>query len=506
MNALWFLSLVTSLFCALLATLQQSWARRYLRLTQPQRAIHTRARLRSFFAEGVERFHLPFAVEAIPALLHVSMFLFSTGLVISLFAVHRNIAIIVLVATIVGGLVYMTITVMPIIFHDSPYQSPLSALIWDVPRSAVKTLLSYIVSLLKRTGSIRKDNISSLYTRILKWKRRLSVTMAKAAEVTAANQDWSIDARALSWTLDRSDEESELEKFIAGIPRFMRSKAVDDPLGVLKAAMTGNRLRSDLAHSIMNLLVNASDRELLSNYKELPEPLRQWRRTICLEALYSLPHTIEQILRRVSTNLGKEKIKRLSASILESEESLDMALRFSQPRKRYRHLDEKFKRVIIAARCTATVIATRLAEKVSLSILQTKLKMKNPKNLDRNSFLLKNLNHFLDETVLKYIPVVDSDIFLSTVRIVKEELKLDSAAPELRDEFENLIRLIVGLASRPDLSVPIRKNVSELLSELASLRGPARPSPPRGDVHISIPQSPPPYPLMPHSATLPAVE
>ncbi|KAH8989263.1 hypothetical protein EDB92DRAFT_880925 [Lactarius akahatsu] len=42
-NALWFLSLVVSLFCALLATLQQHWARRYLHRTQTQCAVHKRS-------------------------------------------------------------------------------------------------------------------------------------------------------------------------------------------------------------------------------------------------------------------------------------------------------------------------------------------------------------------------------------------------------------------------------------------------------------------------------
>ena len=76
-NSLWFLSLVISLTCALLATLLQQWARRYLTTTQPPRlSPHKRARIRSFFADGVERFRLPLAVETLPTLLHVSLFLF----------------------------------------------------------------------------------------------------------------------------------------------------------------------------------------------------------------------------------------------------------------------------------------------------------------------------------------------------------------------------------------------------------------------------------------------
>ena len=69
-NALWFLSLVISLTCALLATLLQQWARRYLKVTQPRYSPHKRARIRAFFAEGVDKFLLPWAVEALPTLLH----------------------------------------------------------------------------------------------------------------------------------------------------------------------------------------------------------------------------------------------------------------------------------------------------------------------------------------------------------------------------------------------------------------------------------------------------
>ncbi|KAN0139085.1 hypothetical protein V8E53_003087 [Lactarius tabidus] len=70
-NALWFLSLVISLTCALLATLLQQWARQYLKITQPRYSLHKRARIRAFFAEGVEKCLLQWAVETLPTLLHI---------------------------------------------------------------------------------------------------------------------------------------------------------------------------------------------------------------------------------------------------------------------------------------------------------------------------------------------------------------------------------------------------------------------------------------------------
>ncbi|KAH9986333.1 hypothetical protein BJV74DRAFT_757550, partial [Russula compacta] len=66
-NSLWFLSLVISVACALLATLLQQWARRYLEITQPPRCSSEKpARRRAFFADGVEKLHLPWVVEALP--------------------------------------------------------------------------------------------------------------------------------------------------------------------------------------------------------------------------------------------------------------------------------------------------------------------------------------------------------------------------------------------------------------------------------------------------------
>jgi len=55
--------------------LKQRWARAvdsaYLHLTQTQVAIHMRAQMRSFFAEGVTRFRVSVIIEAIPTLFHI---------------------------------------------------------------------------------------------------------------------------------------------------------------------------------------------------------------------------------------------------------------------------------------------------------------------------------------------------------------------------------------------------------------------------------------------------
>jgi hypothetical protein len=113
-NALWFLSLVISLTCALLATLLQQWARRYLKITQSRYSPHKRARIRAFFSEGVEKCLLPWVVETLPTLLHISLFLFFAGLVV--FLCNVNLTIFKLVFSWVGlcTALYGCITCMPI--------------------------------------------------------------------------------------------------------------------------------------------------------------------------------------------------------------------------------------------------------------------------------------------------------------------------------------------------------------------------------------------------------
>jgi hypothetical protein len=57
--------------------------------------------------------------------------------------------------------------------------------------------------------------------------------MVRRFEASAKKQNWTMDARALAWTLDSLDEDHELEQFAAGIPGLFVSKAVGQPADLL---------------------------------------------------------------------------------------------------------------------------------------------------------------------------------------------------------------------------------------------------------------------------------
>ena len=121
-------SLVISISCAVLATLLQQWARRYVKVTQTRYSLHKRARIRSFFAEGVEKSLLPWAVEALPTLLHVSLVLFFAGLAVFLWNVNLTIFKMVLSWIGVCAALYGSTMLISIFRCDSPYHTPLTPL------------------------------------------------------------------------------------------------------------------------------------------------------------------------------------------------------------------------------------------------------------------------------------------------------------------------------------------------------------------------------------------
>ncbi|KAI9449541.1 hypothetical protein BJY52DRAFT_1155792, partial [Lactarius psammicola] len=127
-NSLWFLSLVITLSCALLAILLQQWTRRYIKLTQPRSASspHEQARIRAFFDKGVEDLRLQRVVDALPILLHASLFFFLAGLLVYTIVSNNTVFYVVMPWVGLCTFVYACFTILPIFRHESPYYTPLS--------------------------------------------------------------------------------------------------------------------------------------------------------------------------------------------------------------------------------------------------------------------------------------------------------------------------------------------------------------------------------------------
>jgi hypothetical protein len=204
-------------------------------------------------------------VEAIPALLHISVFLFLAGLIVSLFTIHHTIAYIILAATAVYYLVYAAITVMPVICHDSPNTSPFSAPAWYIPRKTALAVVNTVDRIMDFLGKCSSSwTMPSLREKLLSYKKLFAQGMTAAAHDAAKRATNQLDARALGWTLDQLDEEGELVKFAAGIPGFSRSTRVEGAVSILKKASMSSIHYHSLYRHIVLLLIRASKPEFVA--------------------------------------------------------------------------------------------------------------------------------------------------------------------------------------------------------------------------------------------------
>jgi hypothetical protein len=251
-----------SVSCALWATSLHQWARRYIRLTQPARCSpEKRARIRAFFANGADKMGIPLAVEGLPTLLHLSLFLFFAGLGIFLFNVDREVFTCVVSWIGLFSIAYGLITLLPLIRHDSPYNTPLSIPAWFLYARIqyialnVLTTIAFIFLLMIAISShiifkvllfITFDQIK-IYTdqfesflgliwdypgRVYRiWERHtnrwISGGVEKKAEEMASEQSSEIDVRILGWTIRALGDDDSLEKFFETIPGLFNSKLVN---------------------------------------------------------------------------------------------------------------------------------------------------------------------------------------------------------------------------------------------------------------------------------------
>ncbi|KAH9962307.1 hypothetical protein BGW80DRAFT_866899 [Lactifluus volemus] len=150
-NALWLISLVFAIGSALTATMTQQWVRRYIQLPTETSASHeVQARVRSYLFLGTQKYSVAHVMELTIALLHCSVFMFFSGLVIFILAINATIAYTVLITAGVFTLAYLTLTILPCFAHDTLYRTPMSNIwwyIWHLSMSVTARCLRLLVKL-----------------------------------------------------------------------------------------------------------------------------------------------------------------------------------------------------------------------------------------------------------------------------------------------------------------------------------------------------------------------
>jgi Family of unknown function (DUF6535) len=240
----------------MLAILLQQWSRRYTNVTRsPRLPLHEQARMHAFFSYGVEKSSLKFIAEALPTLIHISLFLFLSGLLIHLFNV--NLAVFCAVAwwIAVSAVVYIIITVIPTLRLDTPYYSSLS---FPICRACASIL--YAVLRILQLFKFRSDRLSELRNYYREWTLKGTATMLTETLLKMSLES-QLDGYILEWVFDRSLEDRDLTQFLECILGFLNSKVADDPRNIVhRLGGLGEALRRCLHQTWTSSMITESDK------------------------------------------------------------------------------------------------------------------------------------------------------------------------------------------------------------------------------------------------------
>ncbi|KAI0298944.1 hypothetical protein BC826DRAFT_90024 [Russula brevipes] len=414
-NGLWFLSLIISLTCALLATLLQQWARRYLIVAHPRHRPRKRARIRAFYAQGVENLHVSWTVEALPTLLHISLFLFFAGLSVFLFGVNHTIFNVVIGWVGLCVVVYAYLTFLPIMYKNSPYFTPLSALV------------SFCL-----TGM----------------RCRLDPT----AEELALKLKPAVDHASLLWTYESLDEDRELEEFFEGIPALCSADAT--------ANTQQGFIRSN-DKKLSSALIGLMNRTLSSNL--VHDFVKQRRMIICTKVVDAT-----SLLRPWWT---------LRCVLLGNWHGFLRCIEFGLLAQRWMNNNDNV--IAFYAQCAVAVIISTVQEREDRWFLLASRQLDATRSLLRNylahgdSVLLANVNHIVRQTVQTYSGSAERHrayILDASSKALESVCKFEiqRTLPRLQHEFCGLWNQLVEAAQndqRPhivDVCTMTLKNIRKL--------------------------------------------
>ncbi len=434
-----------SLTCALLATLLQQWARRYLRITQKWNDPQKRAQIRELMRQALKKpVPLRWMVELLPVLLHISVVLFLAGLITYLFTFNHLVAELVGACAGTSLLLYLYISLVPIYSRDSSYHTPLTTLAWVIPMGIVSLFLQlhhFIASRWSRLGdTVRiRESFQFYYQRMLKGT-------TKDVERLADTYSSDLATSVLLSTFDSLDGDNDIEQFLSGIPGFYASARVR--LG----GDTFDQFNYDiLPSSITSFMDHVLSSNLLSDSE------KQNRVAICSKAINANPLLLQSTFRRTLQTPNSDIFRYAD---------------FVRPALEQLHRDDSDPWAKDYAQCIVAVAINRthLEDNDWNDIARRYLQPQHAQyQQDGHNLRLCNLIYLTRQ--LKASRLGNSDQFKHgrdwhTALVEARKLEVRDTALELRLEFRALWYELVGVANDLQGSETTRQNAHKIVDLL----------------------------------------
>ncbi|KAG9316076.1 hypothetical protein JVU11DRAFT_3746 [Chiua virens] len=131
-------ALSASLLAALGAVLGKQWLSDFTRLRNGP--LQERGRRRQQKLDGLRAWRFEVVMGALPALIQLALLLFSISLAINLWNLNHEVGSMVIIATTLGVLLYLFITLASLLSPTCPFHTPVSSTIHAAIRTAIKSI------------------------------------------------------------------------------------------------------------------------------------------------------------------------------------------------------------------------------------------------------------------------------------------------------------------------------------------------------------------------------
>ncbi|KAK0441411.1 hypothetical protein EV421DRAFT_732028 [Armillaria borealis] len=218
-NGLWFTSLFLSLTTALVAVLVKQWLHRYVVL--PSGTPRDCSLIRQFRYAGFRKWHVQTIIGLLPVVIHLALTIFLVGLVVFLHPLHAILSWIICAGTIVVYGAYMVAAVLPILFPQCPYHTPLGDLIYATFHHAVPQVSWSLWRKDAFLDALRRRCFNDMLRHLPRVQTRSMKTLAKIESESVQQMSTKLAAEALDWLFSVSSNptvQSIVIQAIGGLP------------------------------------------------------------------------------------------------------------------------------------------------------------------------------------------------------------------------------------------------------------------------------------------------
>ena len=150
-------------------------------------------------------------------MLHISVFLFFWALSDFFYTVHRHFGLISRYALVVAGIIYVLLSIIPLIFSSSPYNTPMTP--------PLRTLYIVLRIILRSPLlCLRWYHRESIDITGLQYYKGIHFDRARLYSIKAEERAEKLELYAMEWLFTEDDfSDADMDKFLEGLPGYISS-------------------------------------------------------------------------------------------------------------------------------------------------------------------------------------------------------------------------------------------------------------------------------------------